>query len=386
MSQEVINQYNKDHPYLARLVERRTLCHNDSEKDTQHFVVDIKGSGLTYQCGDSLGIYPQNPRDAVEKLIQELGFSGDERVRLPRSEDLVSLREAFLFRCSLAQPTKKFLEALAERVTNSGEKSRLQHLLDPERKGEMQDYLANREYLDVAEEFPSAEWDPQEYVELLRKLTPRLYSIASSPAVYPDEIHLTVAVVRYVTNDRLRHGVASTYLAERATMDHSILPVFVASSHFGLPEDKAADIIMVGPGTGVAPFRAFMQERVATGASGKNWLFFGEQRRASNFLYGDEWEELREKGHLNRLDLAFSRDQEHKIYVQHKMLENADALWEWLAGGAYFYVCGDAKRMAKDVEAALLQIAQEQGGMDADAAKDWLKQLKRDKRYQRDVY
>ena len=221
---------------------------------------------------------------------------------------------------------------------------------------------------------------------LLRLKDERLYSIASSSKAHPSEVHLTVAVVRYETNGRQRHGVCSTFLADRVATGETPVPVFVSHSHFAPPADGARDVIMVGPGTGVAPFRAFMQERVATGASGRNWLFFGDQRRATDFLYEDEWLAWQAQGKLARLDVAFSRDQAEKIYVQDRMRQNGAELWAWLKSGAHFYVCGDAKRMAKDVDAALHEVIAQHGQMDAAAAADYVKQLKKDHRYMRDVY
>ncbi len=220
----------------------------------------------------------------------------------------------------------------------------------------------------------------------MRKLMPRLYSISSAPSKFPDEIHLTIAVVRYETNGRKREGVCSTYLAERARLGQADLPVFVAESHFGLPEDDNVPVIMVGPGTGVAPFRSFVMDRATRGAKGRNWLFFGDQRKEHDFLYADEWAEYLQSGVLTRLDTAFSRDQATKVYVQDRMRENAAELWRWISEGAYFYVCGDAKRMAKDVDAALHALVAEQGKMTPEAAVDWVKQFKKDGRYQRDVY
>ena len=227
---------------------------------------------------------------------------------------------------------------------------------------------------------------PLAFLDLFRKLQPRLYSIASSPLVHGSEVHLTVAVVRYITNNRPRLGVASTFLADRAPLHQPAVPVFVSHSHFRLPEDDARDIIMVGPGTGIAPFRSFVHERRAKNAPGRMWVFFGEQRRAFDYLYEEEWEAWRASGKLARLDLAFSRDQKHKIYVQDRMQEHAAELWTWLQNGAAFYVCGDAKRMAKDVDSALHDIIARQGGMDAAKAAEYVKLMKKEKRYQRDVY
>jgi sulfite reductase (NADPH) flavoprotein alpha-component len=213
-----------------------------------------------------------------------------------------------------------------------------------------------------------------------------LYSIASSPRVHPTEIHLTVAVVRYEMNHRDRVGVCSTFLADRVQVGSTPSPVFVSHSHFGPPEDGSKDAIMVGPGTGIAPFRAFVQDRIATGAKGRNWVFFGDQHRATDFLYEEEWLEWTAKGAVTRLDTAFSRDQIQKIYVQDRMRENAAELWNWIKNGGYFFVCGDAKRMAKDVDVALHDIVAQQGGMELAAAAEYVKQMKKEKRYQRDVY
>jgi sulfite reductase (NADPH) flavoprotein alpha-component len=248
------------------------------------------------------------------------------------------------------------------------------------------DFLESRELVDLLAEFPSARPTPQELVDQLRKLMPRLYSIASSPRVYPVDIHLTVAIVRYRTNSRDRVGVCSTFLSDRAAVGKTPVPVFVSHSHFAPPEDGARDCIMVGPGTGIAPFRAFVQERAVSGAAGRNWLFFGDQRRGTDFLYEEEWQQYLAKGQLARLDTAFSRDQLLKVYVQDRLRENAAELWRWLEGGAHFYVCGDAKRMAKDVDVALHAIIAEQGKLTHEQAVDYVKQMKKDKRYQRDVY
>lgn len=380
--------YNKKKPFLAQLKERRLLNKKGSSKETLHFVVDVTGSGLTYTCGDSLGVFPTNAPEAVTELLTALRFKGDEEVALPRSEEKVSVKEALTNRLSLAGPTKKFLEALQSKVTDPVEKAKLEHLLvlakvSPD---QLKAYLAEREFTDLIQDFPSASFSPQEFVVNLKKLVPRLYSIASSPVVYPDEIHLTVAVVRYETNNRQRIGVCSTYLSDRCPVGESSVPIFVSSSHFGLPEDGAKDIIMVGPGTGIAPFRAFVQERAHLGSKGRNWLFFGDQHREFDYLYSEEWEKYLEEGKLDRIDLAFSRDQAHKIYVQDRMVENGADLWEWIRGGAFFYVCGDAKRMAPDVDQALHQIVEQHGSMSKEDAQSFVKQLKKDKRYLRDVY
>lgn len=378
--------YTKDLPFLAQVVENRLLCRPGSGKETRHVVVRIAGSGLTYKPGDSLGVFPTNNPTLVAEMLQWLGTSGDEPVMLPRAAEPTPLRAALAEKLSLTHPSRKLLELLAARATDADQRATLTKLLAPEATEILNAYLHVREIVDVVTEFPSARVAPQEIVDQLRRMMPRLYSIASSPLAHPDEVHLTVAIVRYTTNGRPRGGVCSTFLADRVDPENSRVPVFVANSHFGLPEDDAADIIMVGPGTGVAPFRAFVQERAARRASGRNWLFFGEQKRACDFLYEEDFTGWHQRGVLHRLETAFSRDQAHKIYVQHRMHEQAAELWRWLQAGAYFYVCGDARMMARDVDQALHEIIAVQGKMTPEQAAEFVKALKRDKRYQRDVY
>ena len=350
--------------------------------------VDIAGSDLQYKVGDSLGVFPTNRKNEVDEILMRLGASGDEAVSpaMLKLAAPIPLRDALTSRLALAKPTRKIVETLAAKVTDESDKARLAVLLAPEGKDELAGYLEDREFVDLLAEFPSAKLTPQELVDHMRKLMPRLYSIASSPKPYPTEVHLTVAVVRYETNERSRVGVTSSFLADRVELKSTPVPVFVSSSHFGVPADTSKDIIMVGPGTGVAPFRAFVQERVATHATGRNWLFFGDQHRGTDYLYEKEWTEWQATGALARIDLAFSRDQTLKVYVQDRMRENAAELWPWIKGGAYFYVCGDAKRMAKDVDLALHDVIEKEGKMDVAAAADYVKQMKKDKRYQRDVY
>jgi sulfite reductase (NADPH) flavoprotein alpha-component len=380
--------FHKDRPFPARLVENRLLNKPGSAKETRHFVVSLDGSGLHHKAGDSLGVFPTNRPDEVAEILRHLGATGDELVA-PVALKLaapIPLREALLSRLALAKPTRRVLETLAAKAIDAGEKAILATLLAPEGKDALATWLGEREFVDLLAQFPSARLTAQEFADQLRKLMPRLYSIASSPRVAPAAVHLTVAIVRYATNGRERVGVCSTFLSDRTELARTPVPVFVSHSHFGPPENGATDCIMVGPGTGIAPFRAFVQERVATGATGRNWLFFGDQRRATDFLYEEEWNEFVARGQLTRIDTAFSRDQAAKIYVQDRMRERAAELWAWLRGGAHFYVCGDAKRMAKDVDAALHQIVSIQGGMTPEQAADYVKQLKKDKRYQRDVY
>jgi len=380
--------YSKDNPFPALIMENRLLNKPGSLKETRHFVVNIAGSGLHYKAGDSLGVYPTNHPGDVDAILQSLGAMGDEPVSpaLLRLTAPISLREALHTRLALNGPTVRILTTLYGKVEDLAEKAKLAGLLAPEAKDKLSAYLESCEYIDILAEFASAKLTPQEFVDHLRKLMPRLYSIASSPRQYPNEIHLTVAVVRYELNQRPRFGVCTTFMADRTPVGEARVPVFVSHSHFAPPEDLSKDVIMVGPGTGIAPFRAFVQDRVAGRAGGRNWLLFGDQRRASDFLYEDEWSARLVSGGLARLDTAWSRDQEEKVYVQDKMRENAVELWRWLRDGAYFYVCGDAKQMAKDVDAALHDIIVQEGGMTRDQAVEYVKQMKKDKRYQRDVY
>ncbi len=381
-----LSAYTKDNPLPAKLLENRVLNKDGSIKDTRHLVVDIAGSGLTYHVGDSLGIFASNRPQIVEELIELLGFTGNEPVIPQRMTAAISLREALTDKLSLAGPTKKILETFAAKTADPKEQAQLASLLAADAAEAREAFLEQREYIDLIEEFPGVKLGAQELVDHLRRLMPRLYSIASSPVLHPSQVHLTVAPVRYESNGRRRYGVCSTFLADRVTRRKTSIPVFVAESHFGLPEDSTKDIIMVGPGTGVAPFRAFTQERVATQATGRNWLFFGDQHEATDYLYAEEWKNLLTVGKLARVDLAFSRDQARKVYVQDRMREAAAELWSWIKGGAHFYVCGDARRMAKDVDLALHQIISEQGGLDVAQAAEYVKLMKKEKRYQRDVY
>jgi sulfite reductase (NADPH) flavoprotein alpha-component len=380
--------YTKDRPFAAKLTENRLLNKPGSAKETRHFVVDLRGSGLRYKAGDSLGVFASNRREEVDEILQRLGATGNELVspvQLKLTEP-IPLREALTDRLALAKPTRKIIETLAAKATSPDGQAKLAGLLAPESKDVLTGFLEQREFVDLLTEFPSAKLTPQEFVDHLRKLMPRLYSIASSGRVFPSDVHLTVAIVRYETNGRERVGVCSSFLSDRAQLGTTPVPVFVSDSHFGPPADGTKDCIMVGPGTGIAPFRAFVQDRVATGATGRNWLFFGDQKRGTDFLYEEEWQQYLAKGQLTRLDTAFSRDQLLKIYVQDRMRENGAELWAWLAGGGHFYVCGDAKRMAKDVDTALHDIIAQHGGMTPEQAVAYVKQMKKDQRYQRDVY
>jgi len=374
--------YTRANPFPARLVVNRRLSGPESAKDTRHFELDLTRWGLSYEVGDSLAVYATNDPQLVDEIIRALGATGDEQVPRPKGAP-TTLREALLRDYSITQPTPKFLRAITARANSS---TLLKDLLHSERREDLDRYLWGMEVIDFLNEHPSAKFTPQEFVGLLTKLQPRLYSVASSLKACPDQVHFIVDVVRYESHGRVRKGVCSSFLAERA--DDVPVPVFPSvAKHFHLPEDPDTPIIMVGPGTGVAPFRAYLQEREAIGAKGKNWLFFGSQHEKCDFAYGDEFEVFRKEGVLTRLDCAWSRDQPEKIYVQHRMKENAAEIWKWLDGeGAHFFVCGDARRMAKDVDATLRRIVQEQGGKNTGEANEYVEKLKSDKRYKRDVY
>jgi sulfite reductase (NADPH) flavoprotein alpha-component len=351
--------YGKHHPFPGVLLRNVCLSRNGSAKDVRHFEIAIEGSGLSYQPGDALGVVPTNCPELVEQILDALQCDGEEAVRLKEPGE-VSLRLALQRHLDLGRPSKDLL-ALAGASPSEGE-----DLLDV-----LQGSL-----------FPGS---PGEFVAACRKLQPRLYSISSSPRAHPDEVHLTVGVVQYERAGRRRKGVCSTFLAERASPGP--VPIFFhEAKSFRLPADSTLPVIMVGPGTGIAPFRAFLEERRATGAPGLNWLFFGDQKRSCDFLYEEELGAWLKDGHLARLDLAFSRDEAGKVYVQHRMQENGRALWDWLEKGAHFYVCGDASRMAKDVESALLEVIQVHGARAEGPALEYLAALRKAGRYQRDVY
>jgi sulfite reductase (NADPH) flavoprotein alpha-component len=376
--------YSRKNPFPAPLEVNRKLTLEGSEKDTRHFELSLDGSGLVYECGDSIGVFPKNDPALAEEILHALHASGEELV--PGNEGLPKpLRKALIEDYQITQPSKQFIQAIAERGGEAA--SLLRELQDPLRKGDLEEYLWGMEYIDFLVAHQSIHFTPEEFVKLLRKLQPRLYSIASSQKAFPKAVHLTIAVVKYTSHGRARKGVASTYLAERVGESDRV-SVFVHSAKgFRLPEDGNTPIIMVGPGTGVAPFRAYLQDRKATGAKGKNWLFFGEQRRGSDFLYEEEFTAHQADGLLTRFDTAFSRDQAHKVYVQNRLMENAAEVWKWIdQEGAHFYVCGDASRMAKDVDAALLKIVETEGGKTAEEAAGYVEELKKTKRYKRDVY
>jgi sulfite reductase (NADPH) flavoprotein alpha-component len=371
---------SKANPFSARLLTNHRLNGDGSEKETRHFEISLAGSAIHYEAGDALGVYPSNCPKLVEDLLGLLGCDGEEAVAPPGTGEM-GLRKALTEVLDITRPPPELLQHLGRGNGPLGA------LLAPERKEELKQWLWGREVLDVLLAAPEVKLTPGELVALLKKLQPRLYSISSSPNAHAGQVHLTINIVRFHTHGRDRKGVASTFLADRVAAQVTPVPVFIqTASGFRLPADGDMPVVMVGPGTGVAPFRAFLHERRAAGAKGRNWLFFGEQRAATDFYYREELEQMRADGHLTRLVTAFSRDQAAKIYVQHRMLEHAAELWSWMQDGAHFYVCGDASRMAKDVDAALHQVVQTAGGMSVEAAAAWVGKMKTEKRYQRDVY
>jgi sulfite reductase (NADPH) flavoprotein alpha-component len=374
--------FSRKNPFPARLLVTEKLTREGSEKETRHYEFSLAGSGLQYEVGDSMGIFAQNNPELVKQLLEALHFSGDEEVKNKEGETF-SIREGLLKHYQITQPSRQFLEAVIEKWENSGE---LRDMMHPDRKKDLDRYLWGLEVIDFLLDAPSIRFTPEELITKLRKLQPRLYSIGSSLKAFPEQVHFAIATVRYESHGRNREGVASTYLADRIDQSTPV-PMFVhVAKGFRLPDEADKPIVMVGPGTGIAPFRAYLQERKAIGATGKNWLFFGEQRSKSDFFYREEFETLRKEGVLNRFDTAFSRDQAHKIYVQHRLLENGKDVYAWLQEGAHFFVCGDEARMAKDVDVALHQIIEKEGGLTPDGAAAYVEALRKEKRYKRDVY
>lgn len=379
--------YNRKQPFSARLRVRRSLTGSGSGKDTRHLEIDLTDSGLVYSPGDSLGVLPRNPKHLVREVTEALKLAPDTVVTLPSGASM-PFEEALSTHFTLNRANRKIMHAVAERVQTESSRQRVNECMSTDTG--LAEYLFTRDFVDVLREFPDARFESaQDFLKVLSPIQPRLYSIASSLAVHPNSVHLCVAVVRYETHGRAKLGLASGFLAEEATLNAPEIPVYVQESpKFFLPSDPSRDIIMVGPGTGIAPFRAFLEQRTHDQAQGRNWLFFGEQHASTDFLYAEDLHRFQKQGTLHRLDLAFSRDQAEKIYVQHRMKERAAELWEWISNGAYFYVCGDARRMAKDVHHALIQIVQEQGKKSLEEATTYVEQTlaKTERRYLRDVY
>lgn len=380
-----MTSYNKLNPFLATITERYKLCGEESGKNTIHLTLDLKGSGLVYQVGDSIAIQALNSEDVVIKTVKCLRATGEEIVKDKHAVSY-SLNEFLSRKGNLTEVPRKLISELANRQSNLQKQEQLQLLLAEGQKDRLKEYQASHEIWDTLEENSEVVFSPQEFCLLIQPLLPRFYSISSAMSAVGEEVHLTVAEVVYETNGHLRRGACTHYLCQLAPMNVPTVPIYIQPANgFTLPTDGDIPVIMVGPGTGVAPFRAFMQDRQAFDSKGFNWLFFGERHEAHHFFYESYWQGLVESGRM-RLSTAFSRDQEHKIYVQHRLLEHGEELFHWLQRGAYFYVCGDASRMAKDVDAALHQIVQVHGKYDEQATKEYVKGLRTTKRYLRDVY
>jgi len=378
-------KYNRKNPCIASLKEAWELTENCKEKDTRHFTLDLAGTGLEYTPGDSLAVLPENCPEVADALIAALGFRGDEMVTPAGAESEKTIREAFVENCVITTPDKKVMNAIVAKAGDSA--TELASLLEADRKADLADFLWGREIIDLVEAYPSARFEAQEFVDLLKKLNIRLYSISSSQASVGEEVHLTIATVEYESHGRSRKGVCSTWLAQRVDLGQKIQCFISPGKGFRLPEpEEDVPVIFVGPGTGIAPFRAFLQERKSASAKGDAWLLFGEIHEESTYFYKDEFDAYLADGTLARIDAAFSRDQDEKIYVQHKILEAGAEFWNWLERGAIVYVCGDANRMAPDVDAAIRSVVGEHGGRTAEEVDVFMTALKDDKRYRRDVY
>lgn len=361
-----MSRVNRLHPFSAVVKERELLTKPGSTKETYHLVLDLSHSGLHFKVGDSLGIYADNDPNLVARILEALKVGPKTVILHPRTQEPMTLHHFLLKKGQISRLTSSFLKAVS-----------YEHLNDPA-------YLNSHDIVDFLEEFKGL--NVQKVVAAFSPLLPRFYSIASSLLAHPNEAHLTVAVSSYIQQRELRFGVASHFLCHLAEIGKTPIPCYVQpAAHFTLPQDDRIPLIMVGPGTGVAPFRGFLQERIIRKASGKHWLFFGERHRSFDFFYENFWTQLIQEGRL-LIDLAFSRDQESKLYVQHKLYEKGQGIWSWLEQGAHFYLCGEADPMAKQVEATLLQIIQEFGGLVEFEARALLKQLRREKRYLADIY
>lgn len=367
--------YNKKNPFQAEILEKINLNMDGSNKETYHIELSLEGSGLTFEPGDSLGIIPQNDPALAAQLVEVLGFDATTQVTV--QDTTVTVLEALTNTLEITVVSKPLVQKLAAFTKTD---------ITPILEGDFHAYSYGRDLIDFVTEYGPFDWTPQQFVEQLRAIPHRLYSIASSYTANPDEVHLTIGKVAYEANGRARTGVTSGQVAERLEIGDTVSIFTKENPNFKLPQDADTPIIMIGAGTGVAPFRSFVEERAETGAEGKSWLFFGDQCFVYDFLYQVEWLNYLQDGTLTKMDVAFSRDQAQKIYVQHRLLEHAQEVYEWLQQGAVIYVCGDEKAMAKDVHEALLQIIEQQGNISREEAVETLVQYQQQKRYQRDVY
>ncbi|MFP7484010.1 assimilatory sulfite reductase (NADPH) flavoprotein subunit [Priestia filamentosa] len=378
----VESPYSRKNPFKAEVLESINLNGRGSNKETRHLELSLEGSGLTYKPGDSLGIYPENDPKLVDLLIEELNWDPEEIVTTNKQGDVRPLKEALISHFEITVLTKPLLEQALKLSGNDG----LAELLAAGNEEKVKEYIDGRDLLDLVRDFGPWPVSANDFVAILRKMPARLYSISSSLEANPDEVHLTIGAVRYNTHGRDRNGVCSILCAERLEPGDT-LPIYIQNNqNFKLPENPDTPIIMVGPGTGVAPFRSFMQEREEIGADGKSWMFFGDQHFVTDFLYQTEWQKWLKDGVLTKMDVAFSRDTEEKVYVQHRMKEQGKELFEWLEAGASFYVCGDEKHMAHDVHETLIDIIEKEGNMSRQNAEEYVANMQQQKRYQRDVY
>ena len=377
-STRVRSEWNRKNPFPARLSVNKLLSKNGSGKEIRHYEVDISDSGIEYSAGDVINVLPVNNSTLVSLIIERLDIDPSY---IPNGKEQ-SLEVLFTSYYEISTPGKKLVTYLEEKLNNKS----LSKVVKNSHKQALSDYLWGKDILDLLNIDPDFHFDVDEFLSNLKPLQHRAYSISSSPKKYPDSVHMTISSVRWLTNNRDHLGVCSTYLADRVNDDQKVNIFMSPNKAFRIPENHETPMIMVGPGTGIAPFRAFLDEREIIGASGQNWLFFGDQTREFDFIYENEFSEKLKKGILTKLDLAFSRDQDEKIYVQDRMLESSAELFRWLEKGAYFYVCGDALRMAKDVDATLRKIIEMEGNMTSEKADAYVNNLKKEKRYLRDVY
>jgi len=376
----VESAYSRTNPFKAEVLENLNLNGRGSNKETRHVELSLEGSGLTYEPGDSLGVYPENDPALVELVLETTKWDGNQAVTVNKEE--ITLKEALSKKLEITVLTKPLIEKAAQLSSNE----ELKALVAPEKINELKTYIDGRDLIDLLRDFGPWNVSAQDFVAILRKMPSRLYSISSSLAANPEEVHLTIGAVRYEAHGRKRNGVASILTAERLQPGDT-LPVYIQhNQNFKLPENPDTPIIMVGPGTGVAPFRSFMQEREEIGAEGKSWMFFGDQHFVTDFLYQTEWQKWLKDGVLTKMDVAFSRDTEEKVYVQHRMKEHSKELFEWLEEGAVVYICGDEKHMAHDVHQTLIDIIEKEGGLSREKAENYLADMQQTKRYQRDVY
>ncbi|MBS4167893.1 sulfite reductase [Parachlamydia sp. AcF125] len=378
--------YDRKNPFLASIKERYSLCNPGSKKNTYHLVLDLKDSGISYAVGDSVAIFPQHDPELVDRTLKILNASGNEVIVDKRSQETLPLHAFLTTKVAITTVSRKLYTETAARQLQADKKAQLSYLLQSENQPLLKAYLEKHGLWEFLAEHSEVKWNLQELCDSLMPLLPRFYSIASSMKAVGNEMHLTVALPHALAETEVKRGVCTHYLCHLAPLNEPVIPLYIQAHHgFTLPENIHAPMIMIGPGTGIAPFRAFMQERTALKAPGKNWLFFGEWHRAHNFFYEGYWKELEAQGHL-RLDAAFSRDQEQKIYVQHLLHEKGEEVFEWLQNGASLFVCGDAHRMAKDVEKTLKHIVSTHGNLDEPETEKYFKTLKSEKRYLRDVY